>query len=733
MKAGFWRELGLKDQEYEMIVDILGREPNYVELGMYSVMWSEHCSYKNSKEVLRTFPTTGERVLQGPGENAGIVDIGDGLAVCFKIESHNHPSAIEPYQGAATGVGGIIRDIFTMGARPIALLNSLRFGPLSDPRARYIMGGVVAGIAGYGNCIGIPTVGGEVYFDRCYQGNPLVNAMCVGLLEKDKIKRGQAAGIGNAVILVGARTGRDGMHGVTFASEELSEASEERRPAVQVGDPFMEKLLLEACLELIDSHDLVGIQDLGGAGLTCATSEMASRAGTGMEIELDQVPCRETGMTPYEIMLSESQERMLLVVEPAKEERVHQVFRRWGLDATTVGRVTADGDLRVRMGGQVVAEVPARSLAEEAPVYCPEYREPSYLQETMALNLSAIPDVTDTGSTLLALLASPNIASKEWVWRQYDHMVRTCTVVLPGSDAAVLRLRGTKKGLAMTCDCNSRYAYLDPYTGGKIAVAEAARNLVCSGAEPLAVTDCLNFGNPEKPEIFWQFRSCVAGISEACRVLGTPVTGGNVSFYNETNGEAIFPTPTVGMVGLLDDVKLRCTLDFKQTGDLLVLLGETFTELGGSEYLAVQHGLVRGRPPALDLGKEQALQKLVLAAIRQGLVASAHDLSEGGLAVALAECCFGHSLGAAVTLNSGNLRTDALLFGESQSRILLSLPEEKLTALQDLAAVAGVPLQKLGHVGGETLEISVDGRLLVDVPVILMRDKWREAIACYLK
>lgn len=733
MKAGVWRDFGLKDSEYEMIVALLGREPNFVELGMYSVMWSEHCSYKNSKEVLRSFPTKGERVLQGPGENAGIVAIGDGLAVCFKIESHNHPSAIEPYQGAATGVGGIIRDIFTMGARPIALLNSLRFGPLSDPRVRYTMGGVVAGIAGYGNCIGIPTVGGEVYFDRCYQGNPLVNAMCVGLLEVDKIKRGRAAGVGNAVILVGARTGRDGIHGVTFASEELTAASEEKRPAVQVGDPFMEKLLLEACLELIDNNDLVGIQDLGGAGLTCATSEMASRAGTGMEIELDQVPRRETGMSAYEIMLSESQERMLMVVEPDKEERVHSVFRRWGLDATTIGRVTADGILRVRLGGEVVAEVPARSLAEDAPAYCPEYREPAYRSSVLCLDQGAIPDVTDADGVLLELLASPNIAGKEWVWRQYDHMVRTCTVVLPGSDAAVLRIRGTKKGLAMTCDCNSRYVYLDPYTGGKIAVAEAARNLVCSGAEPLAVTDCLNFGNPEKPEIFWQFRNAVAGMSEACRALGTPVTGGNVSFYNETNGEAVYPTPTVGMVGLLDDVELRCTQDFKQEGDLIVLLGETLPELGGSEYLAVRHNLVCGHPPELDLEKERALQKTVLAAIRGQLAVSAHDLSEGGLAVALAECCFTGSLGAKVDLARGNLRTDELLFGESQSRVLLSLPEGKLASLRELAAENAVPLQLLGRVGGEKLRITVDSRLLADLPVTLLEENWRGAIACYMK
>ncbi|MBS3886294.1 MAG: phosphoribosylformylglycinamidine synthase subunit PurL [Dethiobacter sp.] len=733
MRAEDWRKMGLKDEEYQLITEIIGRDPNYVELGMYSVMWSEHCSYKNSKEVLRTFPTKGERVLQGPGENAGIVDIGDGLAVCFKIESHNHPSAIEPYQGAATGVGGIIRDIFTMGARPIALLNSLRFGTLEDARARYIFNGVVSGIAGYGNCIGIPTVGGEVYFDPCYQGNPLVNAMCVGLLETDKIKRGQASGTGNPVILVGARTGRDGMHGVTFASEELSAASEEKRPAVQVGDPFMEKLLLEACLELIYHDDVVGIQDLGGAGLTCATSEMASRAGTGLEIELDRVPCREQGMTPYEIMLSESQERMLMVVLPEKEEKVHEVFRRWGLTSTTIGQVTEDGVLRVRMGGKVVAEVPARSLAEDAPVYCPAFNEPAYLKTTAQLQLAEIPDLSDAEKVLMLLLAAPNIASKEWVWQQYDYMVRTCTVVLPGSDAAVLRLRGTKKGLAMTVDCNSRYVYLDPYLGGKIAVAEAARNVVCSGGEPLAVTDCLNFGNPEKAEIFWQFRKAVEGISEACLAFATPVIGGNVSFYNETNGEAIYPTPTVGMVGLLEDVEKRCTQEFKADGDLIVLLGETYEELGGSEYLATVHGRVAGMPPALELAKEKALHQLVLGAIGQGLVKSAHDLSEGGLAVALAECTFGKNIAASVELRTNGLRSDSLLFGESQSRILLSVAADKVELLLALAAQENVPASVIGKTGGQKLSLTVDGHEVINLPLDKMQNAWREAIGCLLK
>lgn len=733
MKQEDWRKMGLKDAEYQMIVDILGREPNYVELGMYSVMWSEHCSYKNSKTVLRTFPTKGTRVLQGPGENAGIVDIGDGLAVCFKIESHNHPSAIEPYQGAATGVGGIIRDIFTMGARPIASLNSLRFGTLDDPRVRYIFSGVVSGIAGYGNCIGIPTVAGEVYFDPCYQGNPLVNAMCVGLLEVDKIKRGRAAGIGNPVILVGARTGRDGMHGVTFASEELSEASEEKRPAVQVGDPFMEKLLLEACLELSYSDDVVGIQDLGGAGLTCATSEMASRAGTGLEIELDRVPCREDGMTPYEIMISESQERMLMVVLPGKEAKVHQVFKRWGLTSTTIGRVTEDGILRVRLGGKVVAELPARSLAEDAPVYCPAFQEPAYLKTAAVLDLKLIPIVEDAGLALTELLAAPNIAGKEWIWQQYDYMVRTSTVVLPGSDAAVLRIRGTKKGLAMAVDGNARYTYLDPYTGGKIAVAEAARNVVCSGGEPLAVTDCLNFGNPEKPEIFWQFRQAVEGMSEACLALNIPVIGGNVSFYNETNGEAIYPTPTVGVVGLLESVEQRCTQEFKDQGDLVVLLGDTFDELGASEFLAVVHGKAQGAPPVLDLKLEKAVQKAVLLAIRQNLLNSAHDLSEGGLAVALAECTFGQNIGATVELSSGGLRLDSLLFGETQSRVVVSLPESKLDLLLELAMHENVPASVIGQTGGDRLAVCVDGHEAINLPVNRMKEAWQKAIPCLME
>ncbi len=733
MKPEIWRELGLKDEEYQMIVDVLGREPNYVELSMYSVMWSEHCSYKHSKETLRLLPTKGDRVLQGPGENAGIIDIGDGLGVCFKMESHNHPSAIEPYQGAATGVGGIIRDIFTMGARPVALLNSLRFGSLEETKNRYLFNGVVAGISGYGNCIGIPTVGGEVYFESCYGGNPLVNAMCVGIIEKEKIKLGHATGSGNLVVLVGAHTGRDGIHGVTFASEELSEASKEKRPSVQVGDPFMGKLLLEACLELIENGDVVGIQDLGGAGLTCATCETASRAGTGMEINLDDVPLREEGMEAYEIMISESQERMLLIVSPEKESKVHEVFKRWGLTSTTIGHVTDDGILRVYKGGKITAEVPAHSLADGAPAYNPVCSEPDYIKAVGEFNISEIPDVDDANSTLLKLLSHPSIASKEWVYRQYDHMVRTCTVILPGSDAAVIRIRGSQKGLALTTDCNSRYVYLDPQEGAKIAIVEAARNLVCSGAKPLAVTDCLNFGSPEKPGIFWQFRKAVEGISESCEFFGIPVVSGNVSFYNEVNGEAIYPTPTIGMVGLLEDVSLCCTQDFKKAGELIVLLGDTYEELGGSEYLSVIHSLVKGKPPKLDLIKEKTLLKVVLAIIQQGLVSSAHDISEGGLIVALSECCICGNIGAKVRLESEGLRMDALLFGESQSRTLLSIHPDNIHAVMEMALSSGVPFKLIGWVGGDKLIVNVDGEEKINISIDEISKNWREAIECYMK
>ncbi|GAB7387771.1 phosphoribosylformylglycinamidine synthase II [Bacillaceae bacterium] len=728
-----YREMGLSDSEYERIVRLLGRKPNYTETGLYSVMWSEHCSYKNSKLVLRRFPTQGEHVLQGPGEGAGIVDIGDRLAVVFKIESHNHPSAIEPYQGAATGVGGIIRDVFSMGARPIALLNSLRFGEPETAKVKYLFEHVVAGIAGYGNCVGIPTVGGEVAFDACYEGNPLVNAMCVGLITHDKIQRGVAKGVGNPVLYVGASTGRDGIHGATFASEELSESSEEKRPAVQVGDPFMEKLLLEACLELIDTGAVIGIQDMGAAGLTSSSSEMASKAGSGIELDLDRVPQREAGMTPYEMMLSESQERMLIVVERGREEEAKRIFDKWGLNCQVIGRVTDDGMLRLRHRGEVVAEVPVDSLAKDAPCYERPSKVPAYYVENQKLDPAArIPEPEDYGEILTGLLASPTIASKEWVYRQYDHMVRTSTVVRPGSDAAVVAIRGTRKALAMTTDGNARYVYLDPQVGGAIAVAEAARNVVCSGARPLAVTDNLNFGNPEKPEIFWQFEKAVDGMSEACRALNTPVIGGNVSFYNETNGKAIYPTPVVGMVGLIEDLDHITTQEFKSPGDVILLLGETKAEIGGSEYQKLVCKTIGGRPPQLDLEKERNVQEVTLAAIRQGLVASAHDLAEGGLAVAVAEACIGGGVGAQVTL-AGDLRPDLLLFSESQSRILLSANRENAEKIKGLAAASGVVCTELGVVGGDCLTIAVNGRVYIEASLARLEAAWKGAIPCLLK
>ncbi|MCA1041834.1 phosphoribosylformylglycinamidine synthase subunit PurL [Bacillus infantis] len=721
-----YKEMGLTDQEFAMVEDILGRLPNYTELGLFSVMWSEHCSYKNSKPVLKKFPVKGGRVLQGPGEGAGIVDIGDGQAVVFKIESHNHPSAIEPYQGAATGVGGIIRDVFSMGARPIALLNSLRFGELDSPRVRYLFKEVVAGIAGYGNCIGIPTVGGEVQFDASYEGNPLVNAMCVGLIDHKDIKKGQAHGVGNTVMYVGAKTGRDGIHGATFASEELTEQSEEKRPAVQVGDPFMEKLLLEACLELVKSDALVGIQDMGAAGLTSSSAEMASKAGSGIEMNLDLVPQRETGMTAYEMMLSESQERMLIVVQKGREQEIVDLFSKYELEAVAIGRVTDDKMLRLIHKGEVVADVPADALAEEAPVYHKPSREPEYFREFQAME-KEIPAAGNAGETLMRLLQQPTIASKEWVYDQYDYMVRTSTVVSPGSDAAVVRIRGTRKALAMTTDCNSRYLYLDPETGGKIAVAEAARNIIASGAEPLAITDCLNFGNPEKPEIFWQLEKAADGMSSACLALNTPVIGGNVSLYNETNGTAVYPTPVVGMVGLVEDVDHITTQSFKQAGDLIYLLGETKAEFGGSELQKLVHGEIFGKAPELDLETEAKNQEQVLKAIRAGLVSSAHDLAEGGLAVAAAESVIGsEGLGASIRISGDET---SALFSESQSRFLLSVKKEDQQAFERMADAV-----LIGEVTGEpVLEIHSDSGLVMKEQTEVLKSAWKGAIPCLLK
>ena len=702
--AELYEELGLTTSEYEDIVEVLGWEPNKVELGMYSVMWSEHCSYKSSKEQLRKLPTTGPRVLVGPGENAGVVDIGDGMAVVFKMESHNHPSAVEPFQGAATGVGGIVRDIFTMGARPIAGLDPLRFGSLENARTRYLFDGVVAGIASYGNCLGIPTVAGDVYFEDSYEENPLVNVMCLGIMPVERLIRGQASVPGSVGVLMGSSTGRDGIGGVSvLASQEFDETSVEKRPSVQVGDPFTEKLLIEACLEMLESGLLVGLQDLGGAGLTCATCETAERGGCGMDVDISKVPLREPGMEPIEIMMSESQERMFAICTEDNLEKVLGVCSKWGLDATPLARVTEGDTLRLLMGGEVVAEVPASSLAC-GPEYHRDQEKPVYIDEVAAFDPGTLPPPGDLGDTLLKLLGSPNICSRHWVYHQYDHMVRVNTVVLPGGDAAVLRVIGVKTALALTCDCNGRYCYLDPYVGAQIAVAESGRNLACTGATPVALTNCLNFGNPEKPGIFWQFCRAVEGLAEGCAQLETPVVGGNVSFYNESFGEAIYPTPVIGMLGLLDDVDNRVGTAFVRGGDLVVLLGETKDELGGSEYLKVIHGKVAGPPPSIDWSAEKGLIECLTRAAGSGILASAHDLSEGGLAVALAESCIHGGMGAGVKL-AGDLPLYALLFSESQSRALVSVQPAKFEALEEITGGLGVPLEVIGRTGGGSLEI----------------------------
>jgi phosphoribosylformylglycinamidine synthase len=722
-----WRELGLTDEEYEKIISILGREPNITEIGMYSVMWSEHCAYKNSKPLLKYLPTKGERVIQGPGENAGVLDIGDNLAVVMKIESHNHPSAIEPYQGAATGVGGIIRDIFTMGARPIALLDSLRFGIPDDKRTKYLIENVVAGIADYGNCIGIPTVGGDTYFEESYKGNPLVNAMCVGIVEKDKIKKGIAKGIGNPVMIVGATTGRDGIGGASFASQELSEESEEKRPSVQVGDPFMEKLLLEACLELFETDAVVAIQDMGAAGLTSSSCEMASRGGVGMEIDLDKVPLREKGMTPYEIMLSESQERMLVVVEKGKEEDVQKVFKKWGLNAATIGKITDDGMIRVIKDGKVVAEVPAKSLTEDAPQYIREEKVPKWQEEVNKLDINEIKPPEDMNKALKDVISSLNIASKEWIYSQYDYMVRTDTVITPGMDAAVVRIKGTKKAVALTTDCNGRYCYLDPYIGSQIAVAEAARNLCMVGAKPIGVTDCLNFGNPEKKEIYWQLKNSIFGIAKACETLQIPVVSGNVSLYNENEEGAIYPTPVIGMAGLIEDVSKICTMDFKKERDVIIILGENKGEIGESEYLKVCFGMVKGQPPRIDLEEEKRLQELVLKLIDEGLIKSSHDISEGGFAAALVESAIAGKKGAKISLQT-SLRADVELFSESQSRALITASPEKVDEVLKIAYEYQVPAQKVGVVEGKDIVIDVNGKRIIDLPLEALEESWRGRI-----
>jgi phosphoribosylformylglycinamidine synthase len=726
----------LTEDEYKKILEILGREPNITELGMFSVMWSEHCSYKSSRVHLKKLPTTGPRVVQGPGENAGAVDIGDGLCVVFKMESHNHPSFIEPYQGAATGVGGILRDVFTMGARPIALLDSLRFGGLDSVKNRHLMRGVVAGIAGYGNCMGVPTVGGEVRFDDIYSLNPLVNAFCLGVAHKDRIFRGTAAGVGNPVIYFGSKTGRDGIHGATMASDAFDDESEQKRPTVQVGDPFQEKLLLEACLELMANDLLVGIQDMGAAGLTSSSCEMASRAENGIELDLTHVPRREPGMTPYELMLSESQERMLMVAKAGKEEECLRICRKWDLDVAVVGKVTGDGLLRVLDQGQVVAEIPAKALADDGPRYERPYSPPAYQDMLTNLNYDSIPDVKDANAALLTLLSSPTIASKRWVYEQYDHMVRTNTIVRPGSDAAVVRIKGTNKAVAMTVDCNGRYCLLHPYEGARLAVVEAARNLVCSGAEPIGLTDCLNFGNPERPDIMWQFVLAIEGLKDACEHFKIPIVSGNVSFYNETNGLSIYPTPMLGMVGLIDEADRAMSQWFRDEGDAIVLLGKTREDLGGSEYLKVLQHREQGSPPFLSLETEKALQDFVLKVIHEGLVQSAHDCSDGGLAVALAECCVSGpsaARGAVVKLGLGSLRRDALLFGESQSRVILSTRPNAVESLLSRAAEAGVPAAQIGTVGGDRLVLEVEpGKVSdgcrIDLPIGQVSDRWVHAI-----
>jgi phosphoribosylformylglycinamidine synthase II len=734
-------EHNLTPEEYGRIVELLGREPTLTELGIFSVMWSEHCSYKSSRIHLKRLPTTGPQVVQGPGENAGIVDIGDSEVIVFKIESHNHPSFIEPYQGAATGVGGIIRDIFTMGARPIASLNSLRFGPLQDPKNRYLLEGVVSGIGGYGNCIGIPTVGGEVYFDDSYSANPLVNAFCLGTAHRDAIFYGKARGVGNPVIYVGARTGRDGIHGATMASAEFDERSQEKRPTVQVGDPFQEKLLLEACLEAFRTGAVVGIQDMGAAGLTCSTCEMGARGGVGIAIDLDRVPQREERMSSYEIMLSESQERMLLTVDKGREEEILAIFHKWDLEAAVVGEVTAGGMMTVRHRGETVAHIPNTALTDEAPVYERPMERPEYLRAANALDLDEVPLPGNLYRAFKDLLASPNLCSRRWIYEQYDHMVRTNTSLLPGAaDAAVLRLKEKRIGLAITLDGNGRYTYLNPRLGAMIAVAEACRNIVCAGGRPLAATNCLNFASPEDPEVMWTFREVIDGLAEACRAFGTPITGGNVSFYNETLGRQIMPTPVIGMVGLLDDIGHRTGLGFRSPGNAVLVLGESFKEFGGSEYLEVVHGLKRGPIPALDLTRELNLQGAVREMIRERLVTSAHDVSDGGLSIALAECCFAAAdpgIGFEGNLDDApsteGLRDDALLFGETQSRVVISAPPAQLDKIREIAARWSTPCAVIGRVRTDVFSLRTGGHNVIVDDVRALRDVWAGALAAAVK
>jgi phosphoribosylformylglycinamidine synthase subunit PurL len=718
-------EQGLTPDEWARLVARLGRTPTFEEVAVFGVMWSEHCSYKSSRAYLRQLPTSGAYVLQGPGENAGAVDIGDGLAAIFKIESHNHPSFIEPFQGAATGVGGILRDVFTMGARPLANLNALRFGSLDHPRTPFLVNGVVGGIGHYGNCIGVATVGGDVYFDPDYNDNILVNAFTLGIAPADRIFLGNAAGVGNPIIYVGSRTGRDGIHGASLlASASLDASAPEKRPAVQVGDPFTEKLLLEACLELFRTDCLVGIQDMGAAGLTSSSVEMAGRGGAGIVMDLDRVPMREEGMVPYEILLSESQERMLMVAKAGREDEVLAIFARWDLPAVVIGRVTDDGVWRCRWHGEEVCAIPVDTLTSAAPVYERPAEEPARIEELQRLDLADVNEPADLSQTLVTLLESPNLCSREWVYRQYDQIVGGQTVVRPGGGAAVLRVEGTRRGLALSVDVNPRYCRLDPYVGAVLAVVEAARNCVAVGARPLALTDCLNYGNPERSDVMWEFQQGIAGIRDACLALGTPVVSGNVSFYNATEGRNIPPTPTIAMVGLFEDVELHLTPWWKAEGDVICLVGRTREELGASEYLAVVHGMARGAPPWIDLEAEKRLHKLILAAVGERILRSAQDLADGGLAVAMAECSFGGPrLGFRVSLER-DLRADALLFGETQSRMVVSLRKKHLGRLRELARREDVPLSVLGEVRGQTLVI--EG--MIDLPLEATRERWRRVL-----
>jgi len=723
---------GLTSSEYKLILKILGRRPTYTELGMFMSMWSEHCSYKSSKVHLKKLPQEGKDIIQGPGENAGVVDIGDGLAVVFKIESHNHPSFVEPYQGAATGVGGIIRDIFTMGARPLALLDSLRFGPPDNPQNQYIFSRVVAGIAGYGNCIGIPTIGGEIYFDDCYTKNPLVNVLCLGVAPSDKIFYGKADGEGNFVVYIGAKTGRDGIHGASLlASAEFDHKSLEMKPTVQVGDPFSEKMLMEACLELMEKDLIIGIQDMGAAGLTCSICEMSSRGKVGMDVDISLVPMREENMTPYEIMLSESQERMLLVISENNKEEAFNILKKWDLDAVVIGNVTSDGMLKIKMNDEIAAYLPAHPLAEEAPYYERPSRKPAYLDKLERTEIDDLETPKDFNDILRKLLSSPDVGSKNWVYTQYDHMVRTNTVALPGPyDSSGIRIKGTNKIIGMTVDCNPLYCYLNPRRGSKIAVAESARNLAASGFKPLAITNCLNFGNPEDPEVMWQFIQTVEGISEACKAFATPVTGGNVSFYNETMGKGIYPTPVIGMIGISNNIHRIKPISLKNEGDIIVVLGKTYPELGGSLYLKLIHNLRTIPIPEVDLDLEKRLHKLMLEIIDMDVVESSHDVSDGGILITALESAFNSKgdLGIEMEIDSDITRPEAFLFSESQGRILLSVRPENFDRLKSLCTKYSYHIEKIGRITRNTFSIRYNGKLILENKISALQKIWENAI-----